>query len=139
MTDIVVPPLFRAALEVTLENAGVEKPRVSKSGEITEWDVSALPEEKRMTTDDPLLVCQSIFLAAHLVQILSGERPRVAQELLKLVSGEGAEVLEKEFRDVFAGHEFTPADLRDCLSRCATMISGAKNPINPNSRTTSRR
>ena len=118
-------PLYRAAMQVSFENAGVEHPRVEKNGRITE----ILPgETKPIALTDPAFIVQAAVEADVIHELLTGQPLTVGKEVLKGLGITDADVLYEKRREV--GHDFTSSDLRDCLMLARTMIGAARRTIN---------
>jgi len=123
MTEL--PPLYRAAMQVSFENAGIEHPRVQKNGRITE----IMPgETKPIALIDPAFIVQAAVEADEIVELLTGQPLSVGKDMLEGLGVIDADVLYEKRREV--GHGFTSVDLRDCLTLARTMIGAARQTIN---------
>ena len=126
-----IAPLYRAAMEVSLENAGIDRPRVLPNGRVrehpfVEWNeagseiVSDQPDVRPMT--DSAFVVQAVIEADAMLTALAGHTMTRGKEVLDALhvgSGE-VEVLENRLGEV--GHKITPSDLRSVLMKARRMI-----------------
>lgn len=132
MTEL--PPLYRAAIATSLEDAGVERPGVSKDGQITEHPYT---EEKRKPLYDPdrVFIVQAVVEADVMLGFLTGETLTRGKALLQAMGVEGWEVLYEKRREVAISHGISSASVRDTLTRTSAMIGAARRTIKPSSRT----
>lgn len=114
-----LPPLYRAAMQISLENAGVEHPKVAADGKMTEL----LPNTSdRIPLTDPLFLVQAAVEADALLEVLSGHSFTTGQEVLEALGVADFDVLYQERRKIV--HAFTTSDLKDCLFIANGMIGG---------------
>lgn len=131
MTEL--PPLYRAAMETSLEDHGVEHPRVSKDGQVTEQ----LPDEDERTPlydPDGVFVVQAVVEADVMVGLLTGETFARGETVLQHLGVDDAHVLYEKRREIAVSHGISSVVLKDTLLRARNMIGGARRTIKSASR-----
>ena len=132
-----IAPLYRAAMEVSLERAGVERPRVRANGRVFERPyverdedgslLSVEPKQRPMTDGaltDGAFVVQAVIEADAMLTALTGQAMTCGKEILDALSIGSGEVEVLKDRRSEVGHDFTPDDLRDVLTKARRMIVG---------------
>lgn len=135
MTEL--PPLYRAAICTSLEDHGVEHPRVEKNGRITE--ILPLQEggkRDRTPLYDPdcTFLVQAVVEADVMVGILTGETLSRGKALLQALGVDDWEVLYEKHREIAIGHGVSSMALRDTLARARDMIGTSRRSIKNSSR-----
>jgi hypothetical protein len=110
-------PLYRAAMAVSLENAGVERALVGADGKVTERPYS---NPNRVALKDPAFIVQACVEADMIIELLTGEPFRGGELVLKGLKIRNVQVAYEKRREV--GHEFSPFHLREVLIKAARIV-----------------